>query len=285
MDIYGHHVKEMLENVMMERELIAIRILDALETVLAGRYLTCAQVGLIVERFPFGNVKHSDFGSFRVELIVSLFSRITDIINFEYVLKELDNVEIAMVIFRLGWLNVWNPLKPEGNICLDLSRREERQVARMLITLKYVETGETWQEQSFRPSLTAPMPEDNTWKLPIGWYAESTLPNAGILSLMYFSGKGIQLQGCEPNIASRVSLMALVLAQPFAEDVWHSSDSVVNKAESLVQRLGFRLSFIAEKQAALLANAKEFLEEEFGDIPDTASDNTGEDADAPTAST
>lgn len=251
MDIYGHHIKEMLDNVMMDRELIAIRILDALETVLAGRYVTSAQVGMIAERFPFGNLRMSEFGTYRVELIVSLFSRIIDVVNFEYVLRELDNVEISMLHFRLGWLNTWNPLKPEGHIVLDLSRHEERQIARMLITLNYVETGDTWVEQSYRPSLNAP-PDDPNWKLPITWFSEDTLPRTGILSLLYFSGKGLQLQGCEPNIAARMSLMSLVLAQPYAEDLWHATDAKVNKAESLVQKLGFRLSFIADKQQALL---------------------------------
>lgn len=258
MDVYGHHIKEMLQNVTMERSLIAIRILDALETVLAGRYLTSAQLGSIVERFPFGQLKLSDFGTYRVELIISLFSRITDLVNFEYVLKELENHEIAMLFFRLGWLNMWNPLKPEGYIMLDLSRREERQVARMLITLNYVEPGPTWQEQSYRPAINDP-PYDPEWKLPVSWYDENTLPKTGLLSLLYFGGKGIQLQGCEPSIATRMSLMSLVLAQPYPEDIWHASDVVVNKAEKMVQNLGFRISFIASNQQALVDDPSDNL--------------------------
>ncbi len=37
-----------------------------------------------------------------------------------------------------GWLNVWNPLKAEGAIQLDMSRREEKQLARMLIVMNYI---------------------------------------------------------------------------------------------------------------------------------------------------
>ncbi len=33
---------------------------------------------------------------------------------------------------------MWNPLKAEGAIHLDLSRREERQVVRMLVVLNYI---------------------------------------------------------------------------------------------------------------------------------------------------
>ena len=53
--------------------------------------------------------------------------------------------------------------------------------------------------------------------------------------------------------------MSVVLAQPYAEDM-HGKDAEVDKAEKMVQKLGFRLSFIAEGQMALLKNAKSFLD-------------------------
>lgn len=49
--------------------------------------------------------------TYRVEVIVRLFSTLTDVINFDFVLKELSNAEQAMLIFRLGYLNIWNPAK------------------------------------------------------------------------------------------------------------------------------------------------------------------------------
>jgi hypothetical protein len=36
--------------------------------------------------------------------------------------------EQAVIIFRLGYLNIWDTFKPEGWIELNLGRREERQV-------------------------------------------------------------------------------------------------------------------------------------------------------------
>ena len=85
-----------------------------------GRYLNCAQLALIVNKFPDGSELHNEYSTYRVELIVRLFSRLVDLINFDYVLKELEQAEYAMVVFRLGWLNVWNPLKAEGAIQLGM---------------------------------------------------------------------------------------------------------------------------------------------------------------------
>ena len=70
-------------------------------------------------------------------------------------LAALSPYEVACVYARLGWLNIYNPCKPEGDrptyecmlplkhspyrttgTCeLDLSRREERVVAKILCTL------------------------------------------------------------------------------------------------------------------------------------------------------
>lgn len=244
LDMYGVHIKEMLKNYSIDQSVIAMRYLDALEIILAGRLITCAQLGLITEKFPFGNQLFDDFGTYRVELIVSLYSRVIDKINMEYVLKELENAEIGMLYFRLGWLNIWNPLKPEGNLYLNFARHEERQVARALVLLNYIEPGETWQEATYRVSKDQDPEPD--WVLPAEWYSEQGLPRSGVLSLLYFSGRGVELQGCVPNVAYRLSLMSLVLSQPYDEDV--TNEVRLSTAEQNVKRTGMGLSFLAENQ-------------------------------------
>lgn len=44
--------------------------------------------------------------------------------------------------FYAGILNIFNPCKPEGGWQLDLSRWDERQVAKMQIHLSVVEPGD-----------------------------------------------------------------------------------------------------------------------------------------------
>lgn len=218
------------------------RYLDALEIILAGRFITCAQMGLLLEKFPCGDARIDAFATYRVELIISLFSRIVDKVNFEYVLRELTNAEMAMVIYRVGWLAVWNPLKAEGNLVLNLARHEERLLAKLLVVLNYVETGETWVEPSFRE--TRESEPITPWTLPTEWYAEMSLPTQGLLSLQYFSGKGMELQDCKPDIECRMRSMCMVLAEPYAEDLEpYSMQITLSEFESYVERLGMTLTF------------------------------------------
>lgn len=60
------------------------------------------------------------FGTYRVELVISLFACVVDIHNFEIVMRRLTPFEAACVICRLGWLHIYNPMKPEGTIAIEL---------------------------------------------------------------------------------------------------------------------------------------------------------------------
>jgi len=37
--------------------------------------------------------------------------------------------EQAQIIYRIGYLNLWDPVAPDGYIELNLGRRDERQVS------------------------------------------------------------------------------------------------------------------------------------------------------------
>lgn len=76
-----------------------------------------------------------------MDLIVALFARVIDLHNFELVMEVLSPFEAACVYCRLGWLNIYNPGKPEGSYELDLSRREERMVCKTLCALATREPG------------------------------------------------------------------------------------------------------------------------------------------------
>ncbi len=287
-DIYGQHIKDMLEHPTpgTDQTFIAMRIIDALEMILAGRFITCAQLSLLVERLPAGNVSLHALATYRVELIISLFSRIKDLINFDFVLKDLESVEIAMLMFRIGWLNIWNPIKAEGDICLNLARIDERQIAKMLVCLNFLERGTNWLHPSYHETRelhlayrathpikplvddkemarkgkdtkdsagviesdgilhneTTDSEDDESWTMPSSWLVESTFPTCGILSLQYFSGKGIQMSGAAPNIPIRMALMPLVLPTPYDEDLRHPSEFTVEHSENMLQKLGVKLS-------------------------------------------
>ncbi len=91
----------MIDSGMADANMIAHRTMDMLESALSGRFLNCAQLALIAARFP-SETEHSEYTTFKVEIIVRLFSHLVDVINFDYVLKECDYVEYAMLVYRLG---------------------------------------------------------------------------------------------------------------------------------------------------------------------------------------
>ena len=81
------------------------------------------------------------YSTYRVEVIVSLFPRVFDLHNFELVLKLLSPHELAYLYCRIGRLNIFNPMKPEGAVELNLALFEERQLAKILVTLSVIEPG------------------------------------------------------------------------------------------------------------------------------------------------
>ena len=65
-------------------------------------------------------------------------------------MKILAPSEVACLYCRLGWLNLYNPCKPEGAWELDMSRREERVIAKTLCVLATNEPGDNWVFNTFR---------------------------------------------------------------------------------------------------------------------------------------
>jgi hypothetical protein len=64
---------------------------------------------------------------------------------------NLNAEEHACVVARIGLLNLFNPWKAEGSYQLDLSRWEERQIAKMLAHLSVTEPGENWIRCEYTP--------------------------------------------------------------------------------------------------------------------------------------
>jgi hypothetical protein len=90
------------------------------------------------------------FGTYRVELVISLFACVVDIHNFEIVMRRLTPYEAGCVLCRLGYLHLYNPMKPEGGYQLDLTRREERIIVKTLAQLATAEPGDNLPFVSFR---------------------------------------------------------------------------------------------------------------------------------------
>ena len=121
----------------------------------------------------------------RVEVLVALHARVVDLYNFGNVARMLPEAERAELVHRLGWLNTWSPLRPDGPVMLDLSQAEERVVAKALALLAEVEKpGERWGGATFQECITQhPIP--NWSPIPPAWNREDGLPKKGVLAFEY----------------------------------------------------------------------------------------------------
>jgi hypothetical protein len=151
-DEFMEKFRQLLASPQIQSGAKAHRVVDMLEDMFARAFVCCRHVALVVECFALhGYYKQTKYhGTYRVDLVVGLFARIVDLHNFEFVLEVLSPAEVACLYCRLGWLSLYNPCKPEGSWELDLSRREERIIAKTLCVLATHEPGDNWTFQTFR---------------------------------------------------------------------------------------------------------------------------------------
>jgi hypothetical protein len=151
-----------------------------------------------------------------VVLATSLFGRIVDPHNIEIVIRNFSAHDAACFYCRIGFLNLFNPAKPEGTLEFDLSRREESQVARMLIYMSVVEPGNNMPSPRFQWKRDSdPTPG---FEITAPWATLEGLPKKGNLGITFYSGGGEESDGCKANAVVRRALMQLVLVDEGAFD-------------------------------------------------------------------
>lgn len=155
-------------------------------------YLTHEQAIATIQAFP------ARLPFARVEAAIVLFGRLYDLQHFWISgLDLLANEEATVELLnRLGWLNVANPDYPDRYFELDLSFRDDREVADVMTVLAVAEPGENFLGEQF--ANPKPIPG---WELPESWYTTGP-PNSGRLNFTYTS-KG---PGCLADWDTRASL-------------------------------------------------------------------------------
>jgi len=142
-----------------------------------------------------------------VRVVCIVFSRIVDLENFGSFLEHVSRDVKCEIIHRLGILNVWCPMQPDGIYELDLASKDHREVLKLLINLAAIEPGQNaFIEKYFTTRVEEPKRD---LEIPAGWLdsddtrvggIESGPPRYGHLIFKYTSDPEL---GCEPNIEAR----------------------------------------------------------------------------------
>lgn len=144
-----------------------------------------------------------------------LFERVVDKHNIDLVIRVLDPFEVACIKCRIGILSIFNPMRPEGSINLNVMLHEDRLVTKMLVILATEEPGDNMKKSQFGWQRDVGRDGDKAipgWELTQNWMANDTMPRNGFFACDYYSGEGKCLNKCAPNILLRKAMMQLALA-------------------------------------------------------------------------
>lgn len=211
------------------------RMLKKLVKTFESRLLFSRHLALIIEAFAIGQTSRSHYGSYRVELIISLFNRIVDLQNFHLVLVVLNPREYAQIIIRMGYLTFFNPFSPQGFYYIDHNQWDHRQLLKILMLINHYEPNtSSMNDLVFKqinnhdvlhdaiannpnndhdnehPEQDQSPTEQNTLVHNLSaWYDEHSFPKEGVLTLNFLCADSTSDQ-IEMN-TKRFSLLPLLL--------------------------------------------------------------------------
>lgn len=197
------------------------------------RIISCAQLAILVLLLPFKSLKKDFYSTFRVELIVRLYSNLCDKYNFDRVIRLLLPMEYALLLYRLGALTIFSAVRPQGSYMLNMADPEERLLGRVLLQMQkealnpIPEDGEAvvavkektgkekekekeekikllglwtdiaYQSAEDRANRVATVAATGAeWDMPPEWECEAGFPTTGFLKFHYSAGprvKGVEI--------------------------------------------------------------------------------------------
>ena len=95
----------------------------------------------------------------RVDCIIAMFARIVDGSDFTYrILRTLSQVEQDELVYRIGWLKLFDPYHPEGLYKLSLNRADDRRMALLLLHVCAHEEAFFWKDTTLNAVPLASIP-------------------------------------------------------------------------------------------------------------------------------
>lgn len=122
----------------------------------------------------------------RVKCFVATWARLVDEENAHEAINLVSAQGRVELSERLGYLNLFNPLQPNGRYILDLTQAEQHTLAHVLVTYANEEPGENIEDCQY----TFGGDELRPCVIPRTWVAN--LPTKGLLSLVYHAEPGTE---------------------------------------------------------------------------------------------
>lgn len=97
-----NRIRHLMTDAHSSAEFKSAHLGEYLTAELVHRWIYCRQLSVLVQLYTFGKALYSEFGSYRVELIVRLYDRIVDLHNIQFVLMHLSAHEHAALLARIG---------------------------------------------------------------------------------------------------------------------------------------------------------------------------------------
>ena len=112
---------------------------------LCSRWITVKEAVPLIAMFP---QTHPETAC-RLQAAIYVFSRIIDIEHFGQIQEMLTPEDRQELVNRLGIMNIFHPFAIDRRFDLDLGKRDEREIATILVNLAQHEPGENWKDETF----------------------------------------------------------------------------------------------------------------------------------------
>ena len=214
--------------------------------------ISCRQLSLLLKEFNqmddialFNDMMKRPFGTIKVEVLINVFNNISDPANINTVLQWLSPFERAALCFRIGILNLWSSVHPDGFYTLNLAKREDKQLLKILLTLSASGSQDEFTDVDFRPDGSNPEDAESASRdIAKSWRSERNIPEKGTLSFCFTSDSNATRVYRQQPDSLHSEMLSLLYSPPLgnpsgSRNVQHS----LKKTTILASNVGVKYNF------------------------------------------
>jgi hypothetical protein len=252
-------IKEQLAEKILKAKRAKLWTVEYVVEAIGNGSISCEQLATVFKEFANANDLHNftdilkkPYGTTKVEIFINVFNQISDPANINNVLKLFTPFDRATLIFRVGILNVWSSLYPDGYYKIDLSKKDEKLILRILITLSVAGSQDEFSEVDFRadPLSKSMSAEDQVvaGQFPKSWRSERCIPDEGVVRFNFLSEASVNNAKRQLPDSLHSEMLSLLYAPPLL-----LADPFSSKA--FCERKGLEIAHSLKKTSIAAANA------------------------------